>query len=179
MPFFRPATIDDLKKVNTLVNSAYRGESSRAGWTTEADLLGGIRTDVSRLEELVLQSDSIILLAFDTETEGQLRGCVSLIKQHTKENKTACYLGMLTVDPKLQAKGLGTQILKKAETLAREWGCFKMRMTVIDRRDELLQYYERRGYARTGEWEPFPDHDPANGVPKVENLRLIELVKKL
>ncbi len=169
---FRAAAASDAARVVALVNSAYRGESSRRGWTTEADLLGGQRTDEDAVREMTLAAGSRVELAFEG---GALVACVHL----KKEPDGSCYLGMLTVDPSRQAGGLGRALMARAEELARAWGCRRVRMTVIDSRAELIAYYERRGYRRTGRAEPFPEDDPRFGLPKVRGLRFAELEKPL
>lgn len=169
---FRPAELADVDTIVTLVNSAYRGDSSRQGWTTEADLLDGQRTDADEIRSLILDKNSLILLGW---CQGQLISSVHL--QNTQER--AAYLGMLTVRPGLQGAGLGRRVMEAAEDFARRtWGARRMRMTVIDRRHELIAYYERRGYRRTGESIPFPD-DPRFGLPKVAGLRLEVLEKRI
>lgn len=161
------ATVDDVSALNQLVNSAYRGDSSRKGWTTEADLLGGIRTSEASLQEMMVNPKAVILKYV---TDGQLLGCVYLEKKGH-----ALYLGMLTVAPDLQAGGIGRQLLEAAEEYARDQQCRVITMTVIPQRHELLAWYERRGYQRTGAVHPFPD-DPRFGEPKVP-LSFIELKK--
>ena len=156
-----------------LVNSAYRGESSKRGWTTEADLLGGQRTDAGKLLEMIQNADSRVEIL--ESNDGRLLGCVYL----KREGAGACYLGMLTVDSTLQAKGRGKRLLERSEEIAREWGCGRMRMTVISARKELIAYYERRGYRKTGATEPFPDKDPRFGLPKVKGLMFLELEKTM
>ncbi len=168
---FRPATSADLAAVAVLVNSAYRGESSKRGWTTEADLLDGQRTDVEKLVEM-LTAESRVELGFDADT---LVACMYLRRQ----SPTTAYVGLLTVEPGLQANGLGKQLLHRAEELARDWNCRELRMTVIHLRRELVAYFERRGYALTGAWEPFPDEDPRYGIPKADKLHLLEMKKAL
>lgn len=170
---FRAAVAAEAALLTDFVNAAYRGESSKRGWTTEADVLGGQRTDPDKVLEMIEAPGSRIELAFSPE--GTLLGCVSLVK----EPSGSCYLGMLTVDPALQAGGIGKQLLLRSEALARQWGCPNMRMTAISVREELLQYYERRGYRRTGAMEPFPEDDPRFGLPKVKGLMFLELVKPL
>ena len=169
---FRPALPAEAELVCGFVNAAYRGESAKRGWTTEADILGGQRTDPEKVLEMIQEPGSRIELAYD---ENALAGCVHL----KKEPAGSCYLGMLTVDPGKQAAGLGKRLLERSEELAKEWGCSRMRMTVIHLREELLAYYERRGYRRTGAAEPFPEHDPRFGLPKVKGLTFLELVKAL
>lgn len=169
---FRAAGPADAEALCALVNGAYRGEGSKRGWTTEADLLGGQRTDVEKLREMTGAEGSRVELAFDG---GALVACVHL----KTEPGGSCYLGMLTVDPARQTSGIGRLLLARSEELAKTWGCARMRMTVIDSRSELIAYYERRGYARTGRHEPFPEHDPRFGLPKVKGLRFAELEKRL
>jgi GNAT superfamily N-acetyltransferase len=168
---FRAAVAADVPALVAFVNAAYRGDSSKAGWTTEADILGGQRTDAGKLTEMI--RDGRVELACDDD--GALAACVYL----RKEAGGACYLGMLTVDPRRQAGGLGRRLLERSEEVAREWRCPRVRMTVIDVRAELIAWYERRGYARTGKTEPFPAGDPRFGLPKVADLRFCELVKEL
>ena len=173
MTSFRAAAAAEAPLLSAFVNAAYRGESSKRGWTTEADVLGGQRTDPDKIREMIEAPSSRIELAFSAE--GALLGCVSLVK----EESGACYLGMLTVDPALQAGGIGKELLARSEDIARGWGCPRMRMTAISVREELLRYYERRGYRRTGAQEPFPYDDPSFGLPKVEGLKFVELIKPL
>jgi GNAT superfamily N-acetyltransferase len=170
---FRPAVPEDARALCALVNSAYRGESSRRGWTTEADVLDGQRLDPAMALELIGQADVRVELAFDGD--GALVGCVEL----KRAPRRSCYLGMLTIDPARQKLGLGHRLLERAEALAGEWRCARMTMKVIEGRGELIAYYERRGYERTGETEPFPEHDPKFGVPKKKGLRFAVLVKDL
>jgi ribosomal protein S18 acetylase RimI-like enzyme len=165
-----PATLTDISALNNLINSAYRGESSKKGWTTEADLLGGIRTTEESLAETIRKTDTSILKYTEAE---QLLGCVMLIK---KEN--ALYLGMLTVSPELQGSGIGKKLLKSAEIFAQENGISKIEMTVISVRSELIAWYERHGYVKTGETKPFPMNDPNFGEPK-QHLEFIVLEKKI
>jgi ribosomal protein S18 acetylase RimI-like enzyme len=169
---FRRATLDDVGAVVSLVESAYRGDASRAGWTTEADLLDGQRTDAREITELVTGATSLIVLA---EDEGALLGCVLV----ADEGENA-YLGMLSVRPTLQASGLGKALLAEAERVARdELGRATMRMTVIAQRAELLAWYQRRGYAPTGAREPFPYGDPRFGLPRRDDLVFLVLEKPL
>ncbi|MVM38211.1 GNAT family N-acetyltransferase [Spirosoma sp. HMF3257] len=151
------ATDQDIPALDTLVNSAYRGESSKKGWTTEADLLGGIRTDERGLQAM-LQNPNATILKY--ETEGQLLGCVYL-----ETKGTDLYLGMLTVSPEAQAGGIGKQLLAEAEQRAILQHCRAITMTVITVRYELIAWYERRGYRATGVKLPFPN-DPSFGILK-------------
>ncbi len=169
---FRTATHSDVPELNRLVNSAYRGDSSRAGWTTEADLLEGVRTNPENLLSDIENPDSRIELLFDSNQV--LQGCVCL----RKKPNGICYLGTLSVNPLLQGKGCGKLILDHSEKVAKEWNCNQISMSVISRRHELIAYYERRGYRLTGNTEPFPV-EPELFQWKVENLVLAELIKKL
>lgn len=155
-----PATKEDIPALNRLVNSAYRGETSRKGWTTEADLLDGIRTDPEALEDMIGQPGAVILKC--TDEKENLRGCVFLRKTDNQ-----LYLGMLTVAPELQGGGIGKKLLEASEDYARRQGCQKIVMTVISVRDELIAWYERKGFRTTGEKSPFPN-DPRFGIPKQE-----------
>lgn len=165
-----PATLQDVPELNILVNSAYRGESSKKGWTTEEHLLGGIRTNESDLSAL-LQNDNVTILKY-TES-GEMIGSVYLEKQADK-----LYLGMLTVSPELQGGGIGKKLMQAAENLAKENNISKIAMTVISVRKELIEYYERRGYKPTGETKPFPMNDPKFGLPK-QQLEFIVMEKQL
>jgi GNAT superfamily N-acetyltransferase len=148
----RAATAADAPALVTLVNSAYRGDSSKAGWTTEADLLGGQRIDVEGLTATIVTPGNIILLH---EQDHVPVGCVHL--ERTGED---CYLGMLTIRPAMQRTGLGRQLLETVERWAIEhWFSRSVHMTVIVQRIELIAWYERRGYIRTGEHKPFPYGD--------------------
>ena len=164
------ATTNDIPELNILVNSAYRGESSKKGWTTEEHLLGGIRTDEEGLLQ-TFENEQITILKY-TEND-KIIGTVSLEKQGEK-----LYLGMLTVSPDLQGGGVGKQLLKAAEVFAREEKIPKIVMTVISVRAELIAWYERHGYIRTGETKPFPMDDPNFGMPK-EFLEFVVLEKNV
>ena len=171
-PAFRNATPADIDALVALVTSAYRGDSSRAGWTTEADLLDGNRIDPDVLRADLERPRSRVLLA---EADGGLQACA-----HVADEDGAGYFGMFAVHPGLQGGGLGKQLLAECERIARdEWQLPVMRMTVIDVRDELIAFYERRGYRRTGEFKPFPYGDTRFGQPKRDDLRFEVLEKPL
>ena len=165
------ATTKDIGDLEKLVNSAYRGETSKKRWTTEADLLDGIRTNQEVLTGMINRGDSVILKC--TGSKGELVGCVYL---QTQEEKL--YLGMLTVKPDTQARGIGKRLLQAAEEYAQLQQCSAIRMTVISVRKELINWYERRGYKNTGEKKPFPSNDPRFGLPK-QDLEFIVMEKKL
>ena len=169
------ATLQDVKDITTLVNKAYRGDSSRKGWTTEADLLGGIRTDESGIEEILKDENSILLKYIHEEISqnltGKVTGCVHLQKSNEK-----LYLGMLTVDPGIQNQGIGKKLLQAADNIALENNFHSIYMTVISVRKELIEWYERYGYRKTGETKPFPMNDERFGLPK-QLLEFIVLEK--
>ncbi len=168
----RIATAQDVDALVTLVNSAYRGESNRAGWTTETDLLGGTRVDAERVRSAVDAQDNIILVH---EEGSELLACV-----HLQRTGAGCYLGMLTTKPTKQGSGLGRQMLEASERFAHDtWGSCVMHMTVITIRTELVAWYQRRGYEVTGERKPFPYGDTRLGVPKRDDLEFYVLRKSL
>lgn len=169
---FRAAQAGDTDAVIALVESAYRGEASRAGWTTEADLLDGRRTGRDDIESILSRDRSQLLLA---ERSGRLLACA-----HVAVEDGAGYFGMFSVDPLLQGQGVGKIVLAEAERIVRDdWACAMMRMTVIDVRDELIAFYQRRGYRRTGIRKPFPYGDARFGLPKRDDLRFEILEKAL
>ena len=146
-----PAHKEDIPALVKLLNSAYRGEGSKQGWTTEADMVAGdLRTDETNLDEL-MQMPGAIFLKYTNEKK-EIEGCVFLHKRQGK-----LYLGMLSVSPALQTKGIGKQIMAAAELYARSQGCPAVFMRVISIRHELMAWYERQGYYKTGEIQPFDD----------------------
>jgi ribosomal protein S18 acetylase RimI-like enzyme len=167
----RDATPDDVPALVLLVTSAYRGEVSKQGWTTEADMLDGQRIDADVLLHDIRRPRSRVLVA---ERDGTLLACA-----HVAEENGAGYFGMFSVRPDLQGAGLGKQLLAEAERVVRDdWRLPAIRMTVIDIRDELIAFYERRGYRRTGIYKAFPYGDPRYGIPKRDDLRF-EVLEKL
>lgn len=169
---FRVATPADVAAIVALVESAYRGDSGRRGWTTESDLLDGQRTDADEVAALIADPAARMLLA---ERDGQL--LASCLIQRQGE---AAYFGMFAVDPVRQGGGLGKAVLAEAERVATtQWQCRTMRMTVIVQRTELIAWYERRGYRRTGQFQPFPYGDPRFGLPRRDDLRFELWVKDL
>ncbi|WP_328744985.1 GNAT family N-acetyltransferase [Streptomyces sp. NBC_00285] len=169
---FRDATGADVDALVALVESAYRGDDSRAGWTTEADILDGQRTDPEGVRAVVESPDSRLLTV---ERDGLLVACCQL-----EHRGTHAYFGMFAVSPVLQGGGLGKVIIAEAERIAREtWGVTEMHMTVISVRDDLIAWYERRGYRRTGQMTPFPYGDERFGIPQRDDLQFELLVKPL
>jgi ribosomal protein S18 acetylase RimI-like enzyme len=175
---FRSATPADVDALVVLVTSAYRGDASRAGWTTEADLLDGNRIDPDVLRADIERRRSRVLLA---ERMGTLDANAAelLACAHVAEEDGAGYFGMFSVRPDLQGGGIGKAVLLEAERIVcDEWRLPAMRMTVIDVREELIAWYQRRGYRRTGIRKPFPATDPRFGIPKRDDLRFEVLEKE-
>ncbi len=169
----RPAMLADIPALHRLVERAYRGDSARKGWTHEADLLGGQRTDVEALSDMIADPSQRILLVV---RDDGLIGCV----QVSQKNADTAYLGLLSVDPDVQAGGLGKALIEAAEHAAQiEFSASTIEMTVIAQRNELIAYYERRGYALTGEERPFPHDDERFGVPVTRDLSFVVLAKAL
>ncbi|WP_374248556.1 GNAT family N-acetyltransferase [Thermomonas sp.] len=169
---FRAATAADTTAIVQLVESAYRGDASRAGWTTEADFLDGRRTGTDDVAACLARPRSRILLA---ERDGALLACA-----HVAEEDGCGYFGMFAVQPGLQGTGIGKLVLAECERIARDdWQLPAMRMTVIDIRDELIAFYQRRGYHRTGVFKPFPYGDARFGLPLRDDLRFEILEKPL
>jgi GNAT superfamily N-acetyltransferase len=165
------ATIEDIPALEALLNSAYRGEDSKKGWTSEADLIeGDLRTDAGTLQKLMDTPGAIFLKYVNQENIPE--GCVFL---HKTENRL--YLGMLSVSPLIQAKGVGKQLMSAAEDYAKDQSCSSIFMKVISLRQELIAWYERKGYHKTGKTEPFPT-DNKFGRP-TETLEFVIMEKMI
>ncbi|MBF9072721.1 GNAT family N-acetyltransferase [Streptacidiphilus fuscans] len=171
---FRSATEHDIPALVELVDSAYRGEASRAGWTTEADLLAGRRTDAEAMAETMARHDTRVLVAERLGDTGPLACCT------VERRPGGAYFGMFSVRPALQGGGVGRAVLAEVERFARaEWSAAQLEMTVIVQRTDLIAWYERRGFSRTGELSPFPYGNERFGVPKRPDLAFERLVKAL
>ncbi|WP_069812181.1 GNAT family N-acetyltransferase [Streptomyces sp. TP-A0874] len=169
---FRDAAESDVPELVALIESAYRGEASRAGWTTEADLLAGQRVDAEAVRDVLRAEGSRILVA---EQGGAIVACCQLERRGAH-----AYFGMFAVRPRLQGAGLGKSVLAEAERTARaDWGARELHMTVISAREDLIAWYVRRGYSRTGRMSPFPYGDERFGLPLRDDLRFELLVKPL
>lgn len=168
---FRHAVKADAAAIAVLVNSAYRGDSSRAGWTTEADLLTGTRINAEEVVQLIEADYSVVFLC---SQNGEIVGCV-----HLEKTDDAAYLGMFVVQPNLQGGGIGKLFMQAAEKEVQTlWGVKKMWMSVISVRAELIAYYERRGYVRTGRFKPFPS-EIGEEFRLVQDLQFEEMEKQL
>ncbi|MBD0746156.1 GNAT family N-acetyltransferase [Streptomyces sp. CBMA152] len=169
---FRKAATGDIPALVALVESAYRGDTSRSGWTTEADYLDGQRTDPQGLQEIIDSPHGALLLA---ERCGELVACA-----HLEHRGDHAYFGMFAVRPQFQGAGIGKEVMAEVERQAREeMGATAVHMTVIHVREELIAFYERHGYVRTGQLSPFPYGDERFGVPKRQDLAFELLTKAL
>ncbi|HEU4819884.1 MAG TPA: GNAT family N-acetyltransferase [Qipengyuania sp.] len=146
----RPAALADLPALHAVIERAYRGDSARLGWTHEADLLSDTRTDLGTLQAIVADPAQVLLVLF----EGRVPlGCVNVANR----GEGTAYLGLLCIEPTRQGGHLGRQLIAAAESHARDaMRCHTIEMTVIEQRTELIAYYERRGWRRTGERRAFP-----------------------
>lgn len=171
-PFqMNPATSKDISAIVALVESVYRGESSQQGWTTEADLLEGQRVDESMVGEMLSRPNTLLLVFQD---EGVIQGCVYL-----ERKGDAALLGLLSVDVRQQGRKLGQKILSYCESyILREWKLNAVLIHVLWQRVELISWYERRGFKKTGAEKPFPS-DHKFGIPKVQDLYFLEMKKML
>ncbi|HWE54092.1 MAG TPA: GNAT family N-acetyltransferase [Acidimicrobiales bacterium] len=167
---FRTAGPDDVAAVVALVEAAYRGADSRRGWTTEADLLEGQRTDAEQVRDLLARPESEVVLA---ERDGRLVACFHIeVQRHLARS---AYFGMFAVDPGLQGGGVGRAMIAEARRRATGWDCQVIRMTVIRQRTDLIAWYERLGFRPTGETEPFPYGDERFGRPVRADLEFVVL----
>jgi ribosomal protein S18 acetylase RimI-like enzyme len=169
----RTATPADTASLLTLVQSAYRGEGSRAGWTTEADLLDDKRIDAAGITAKIENADGAVLVVLDRE---HLVGCCEIAYR----GAGIAYFGMFAVTPARQSSGIGRAVLAAAEEFAvQQWQATTMEMTVIGQRDELIAWYQRRGYSLTGERRPFPYAELIDGQALRDDLYFAVLAKPL
>jgi GNAT superfamily N-acetyltransferase len=174
---FRRAGLVDVPADYAHDETAYRGEQSKAGWTTEADLLDGRRTDADAVADIVGGARSRVIVAVDADPRG---GDIVACCQLEQRADTMAYFGLFAVRPELQGGGIGGRLLAEAERQARDdWSAHAIEMTVIAQREELIAWYARRGYAPTGETRPFPYGDERFGLPRRDDLAFAVLVKRL
>ncbi|QDW20929.1 GNAT family N-acetyltransferase [Flavobacterium sp. KBS0721] len=164
------ATLQDIPSLNILINSAYRGETSKKGWTTEAHLLEGKRTSEEELTAIILDPKNTFLKFTEND---QIIGSVLLV-----EKEHQLYVGMLTVSPELQNSGIGKKMLAEAENHAKSLGLSTLSMTVVSVRAELIAWYKRHGYVDTGKREAFPSSDIHINISD-KPLEFIYLEKKI
>jgi ribosomal protein S18 acetylase RimI-like enzyme len=170
-PYIEIATVNDALAIVNLLNSAYRGEDSKKGWTTEAHLIAGsTRTNEQTIIDVLLQPDSVFLKYTDAAED--IIGCVNLQKHDTK-----MYLGMFSVSPHLQGAGIGKQLLDAADFYAKEMNCTSIYMSVISVRSELIAWYQRHGYKDTGERKAFVE-DAVSGK-HLQSLEFMFLEKRM
>lgn len=168
----KPAAPSDFPEIVSLTNLAFRGES---GWTMETKYIEGQRIDLNMLEEMVAKQPEGLLLTWRDEAEGTLLGSVWL----EPEQDGDWYMGLLAVQPEMQGRQLGRQMLDACEETVRAKGAERMVISVVNARSRLISWYERRGYVRTGERKPFPYDDPRVGKPLRDDLEFLVLVKNL
>ena len=181
--FLRQATLDDIDSLEQLLNCCYR---ETAGWTNEADLIGGIRTTSAELAAVINDPNHYYFVYpktttgdRDAEETGEILGCIAVDMKTDADSNKKAYIGMFAVHPVLQGKGVGNIILQAAETFADrhlQSQPSRLTMSILSHRPELLAYYERRGYKLNGNKMPFPN-DGNNGEPKRQDLELLELEK--
>ncbi len=164
---FRRAISADAEDISLLINSAYRGDSARAGWTNEADLVDGLRTTVEEVKTLIHSAEDFFLLSFSNDS---LMACV-----HVKESMSEYSFGMISVEPQSQNQKIGARLLDALEQEAKRQKKTMIRLDVIHLRKELIAYYERRGFSLTGKEVDFPPEYPA----KIKGLKLLEMRKTL
>ncbi len=167
----------DLAEVSDLVNAAYRGEGGQAGWTSEVGMVDGQRTTAAALQEDLAVSDAVSILVLRDAKE--ILACVRLERTAGIRGQHICHIGMLAVRPGAQDRGLGRIMLQRAEAECLAMGALVARMTVVSVRRSLIAWYERHGYRRTGETEPFPYEDARFGAPLRPDLEFVVLEKPL
>lgn len=167
------AVIEDLNDVVNLVNSAYRGESGKQGWTTESDIIGGQRTEKACLLEDINRENSDIIIVRNACNE--IVGCCHV----EKSENNSCYLGMLSVKPTLQKSGIGKLLICESARYAKSMKCEVIEITVITIRHDLIAWYEKQGFIRTGIIKPFPYGDERFGIPFFDDLKFEVLTKKI
>ena len=169
-----PATLQDAGEVSLIVNNAYRGRDTEPGWTSEIDILSGPRADTAGIEQLIAAGAPTVLLARDSETKAAV-GCICV----EPLDGATWYFSMIAIDPRRQAQGLGKAVMAAAEDYVRARGASRVRLTVIQIRLALIDWYRRQGYQPTGETEPFPYGDDSVGVPLRNDLHIVVLEKAL
>lgn len=173
LPFER-ATLQDARAVSRIVNNAYRGQDTEPGWTSEAGILAGPRADIAAIEQLIAAATPMVMVLRDGDTR-----CAAACICIERLDDTTWYFSMIAVDPQRQTQGLGKQVLAAAEDYVRAQGAKRARMTVIQIRTTLIDWYRRQGYQPTGETESFPYGDASVGVPLRDDLHFVVLEKAL
>jgi len=167
---FRTASKSDAEAIAQLVNKAYRPETGSAGWTHESDFVSGNRTSAGQVAEIMSTPDSVILVGLK---DSEIVACI----QVEKDGKNS-HIGMLAVNPNLQGAGAGKHMLAHAESYANESFCSeKFIMAVVSSRSELIAFYLRRGYQKTGAVHDYP-LSAGVGTPKLSDLKIEALEKR-
>jgi ribosomal protein S18 acetylase RimI-like enzyme len=170
-----PAVEADYPAIVDLANFAFRGSGATASWNTETVFIEGQRLNESLLREDLAAKPEAQLLTYRDDPDGPLLGTVLL----DRKKDGVWYLGLLTIRPDLQKRQLGRGLLAAAEDFAKERGGRRVRMTVVNVRDSLIAWYERRGYRLTGETQPFPYGDERFGRPLLDDLHFVVLEKDI
>jgi len=167
----------ELPELVALVNAAYRGAGALPGWTSEVGLVDGERVTLDALRSEIAATPSLRIYLL--RAPPKLLACVRVEDGQGAQREPVCYISMLAVHPEVQDGGLGRRMLEFAEAEGRERGAQAARMTVVSIRTSLIAWYERRGYRRTGETEPFPYDDARFGEPQQRGLEFVVLQKEL
>ena len=165
------ASAEDHPAVVSVVNRAYRGVGYPHGWNTEAGLMSGDRIRLEQLRDDLSANLNAKLMVL---REGSHIHASVWIQPETDAQ---WYFGMLAIDPTLQAMGVGKSMLQAIEQFVTDRGGRRIRITVINVRESLIGWYERHGYTRTGEVEPFPYGDDRFGTPLRDDLNFVVLIK--
>ncbi|KAH7157808.1 acyl-CoA N-acyltransferase [Dactylonectria estremocensis] len=169
---FRIATPDDAAQVQALVEAAFRAEDSRPDWTADMKLGSSFRIGVETILSQITKPDSAILMA--TDGNGALVGSVEVSRRDDLAR-----VSMLAVDLRRQQGGLGRQVLAHAEDYClRTWGVHRIGLNALSTREQLISWYMRRGYQKTGKSSPFPN-ERLGELELSEDLHFVELEKDL
>lgn len=158
----REAADDDVPELVDLVQAAYRGEG---GWTTEAHLVDGHRTDAVEVRAMLDDPQVTLLVA---EHDGELVGCSYTRREPADDaGVSRAELGLFAVDPAMQGRGLGGRLLEAQAELLESAGVDVLVIQVLQGRPELQQWYRRHGFAPVGRAVPFagnPDWLKVDGL---------------
>lgn len=169
------AEISDIPALSLLIESAYRGETAKIGWTSESDLIDGKRLNDGELAQVIGNSDNQIFIIRDSEDSSSILASICIFKK-----ANVCEFGMFAVDPKRQSNGVGKALLSHAENFAKtQWGFARMQLSVITKRQSLIDYYKRRGYSAIGKTFSMSDHHLNDGMTRGHDLELEIYEKKL
>lgn len=183
-PTYRFAVASDADAIVALIEAAYRSPATAGEWDSESHLLTGPRTSHEEIARLIADPDSRFLLA---EIDNRIAGCCLVQRRAATDCMTAdvsdrapagAYFGMFAIDPHIRTSGLGKALIAEAEReVVQLWRSPEMVMTVINVRDRLIEWYQRRGYALTGNRLPFPF--TATSGETTRDFDLVEMRKPL